>query len=73
MYTRHEVVSQASKLNNLAILADSNFNRSLVALNFCYANNFVARTFFATSFLFRILLVNEFFGISAVRTLGVWA
>ena len=49
MTTANEVLSQVPTLANSALLIDSVSTTGRAGMNFCYANNIVARTCFATS------------------------
>ena len=51
MNTANEVLSEVPTVSNSIILADSLCTTGRAAMNFCCANNFVARTCFAASCL----------------------
>ena len=72
------IVSQVPTLANSAILTDSVCTTGKAAINFCYANNLVARTCFATSCICGAIgtvssgtaIASGFFGIPACGFLG---
>ena len=79
-----DVLSQVPTLANSGLVADSVCTTGRAAMNFCYANNMVARVCFATSFICGTIgatssgtvLATGFFGIpaaGAVVTLGARA
>ena len=76
MITAYGVLSQVSTLANSSLLVDSLSTTGRAAINFCYANNFVARTCFATSCICGTIgapssgTASGFFGIPAAGTIG---
>ena len=78
--TANGVLSQVPTLANSGLLADSICTTGRAGMNFCYANNIVARTCFATSCICGTVgavssgtaLTGSFFGIPAAGALGTF-
>lgn len=73
-----DLLSQVPALANSALLVDSVSTTGRAGMNFCYANNIVARTCFATSCIcgtvgaisFGTAIASSFFGIPAAGVVG---
>ena len=78
MTTANGVLSQVPTLANSALLVDSVSTTGRAGMNFCYANNIVARTCFATSCICGTVgavssgtaIASSFFGIPAAGVVG---
>ena len=66
----HNVVSQFPTLANSALFVDSLTTTGRSGINFCTANNFVARACFAASCACGTALVTSFLGVPAASLIG---